>query len=240
MLSDLLDDPHYALDTLRVDHGGEIRMKPGLKKYAVDLTLHPNTVNRCLSLSEGNRKVERVFKDHSYPDHPDRFDGMPQVLSVESLTGRCYWELQWSSQRADISVSYRGIRRKGGIFECGFAYNNQFWSLQYFESRHTDNRYSFWHNEKRTYLPIPPSPSKRVGVYLDWESGTLSFYSISPDTHTYCSTYTHSTSHSLSLSMPGLGFMITLCGCVRYNNLLNPAGKIKTPETHYCVCHGRF
>uniref|UniRef100_A0AAR2LDR5 NACHT domain-containing protein n=1 Tax=Pygocentrus nattereri TaxID=42514 RepID=A0AAR2LDR5_PYGNA len=117
LLSDLLEDPHCALEKLQVDHGGKIRMKPGLKKYAVGLTLDPNTMNSRLSLSEGNRKVERVGEDQPYPDHPDRFDYYPQVLCVESLTGRCYWEVQWSGYGADISVSYRGIRRKG-VNDC--------------------------------------------------------------------------------------------------------------------------
>ncbi|KAL6491397.1 hypothetical protein MHYP_G00017420 [Metynnis hypsauchen] len=67
LLSDLLEDPHCALEKLQVDHGGKIRMKPGLKKYAVGLTLDPNTVNRRLSLSEGNRKVEWVDEDQ--PTH---------------------------------------------------------------------------------------------------------------------------------------------------------------------------
>ncbi|KAL6491525.1 hypothetical protein MHYP_G00018700 [Metynnis hypsauchen] len=56
MLSELKEDPHYALEILRADHGGQFRMKPGLKKYAVRLTLDLNTAHRRLSLSEGNRK----------------------------------------------------------------------------------------------------------------------------------------------------------------------------------------
>ncbi|CAL8316164.1 unnamed protein product [Arctogadus glacialis] len=59
---------------------------------ACDLTLDPNTANGHLSLSEDNRKVTRVGEDQSYPDHPDRFDSVPQVLGREALTGRCYWE----------------------------------------------------------------------------------------------------------------------------------------------------
>ncbi|KAL6491394.1 hypothetical protein MHYP_G00017390, partial [Metynnis hypsauchen] len=58
LLSDLLEDPHCALEKLQVDHGGKIRMKPGVEKYAVGLTLDPNTVHRRLSLSEGNRKSQ--------------------------------------------------------------------------------------------------------------------------------------------------------------------------------------
>ncbi|XP_036418214.1 NACHT, LRR and PYD domains-containing protein 3-like [Colossoma macropomum] len=180
LLSDLMEDAHFALDTLRVDHGGKIRMKLGLKKYAVDLTLDPNTANRNLSLSEGNRKVENVMKDRPYPDHPDRFVSCYQVLSVESLTGRCYWEVQWIGFRAVISVSYRGIRRKGQRNDCTFGNNKHSWSLNCFNNRYFKVR----HNKQETALPAPPSPSNRVGVYLDWESGTLSFYSVSPDTHT--------------------------------------------------------
>ncbi|XP_036419776.1 NACHT, LRR and PYD domains-containing protein 3-like [Colossoma macropomum] len=187
LLSDLLEDPHCALEKLQVNHGGKISMKPRLKKYAVDLTLDPNTVNSELSLSERNRKVEFVDEDQSYPDHPDRFDDHSQVLSVESLTGRCYWEVQWSGE-ADISVSYRGIRRKGYSDDCEFGLNNQSWSLIC-----SDNSYTVWHNRRGTDLPAPPSPSNRVGVYLDWGSGALSFYTISPNTHTLTHLHTFTT-----------------------------------------------
>ncbi|XP_036414723.1 NLR family CARD domain-containing protein 3-like isoform X2 [Colossoma macropomum] len=187
LLSDLLEDPHYKLEKLQVDHGGKIRIKQGPQKYAVNLTLDPNTVNSRLSLSERNRKVEDVGEDQSYPDHPDRFDGWSQVLSVESLTGHCYWEVQWS-RRAEISVSYRGIRRKGDSVDCVFGFNKHSWSLE------CDNtRYTVYHNKQRTDLPAPPSPSNRVGVYLDWGSGTLSFYTISPNTHTLTHLHTLTT-----------------------------------------------
>ncbi|XP_017539987.1 NLR family CARD domain-containing protein 3-like [Pygocentrus nattereri] len=186
LLSDLLEDPHYTLEKLQVDHGGKIRMKPGLKKYVCDLTLDPNTVNRSLSLSESNRKVKWV-RDQSYPDHPERFDWL-QVLSVQSLTGRCYWEVQWSGDGTGISVSYRGIRRKGYSDDCVFGHNNHSWSLIC-----SNNSYSVRHNNQRTVLPAPPSLSDRVGVYLDWGSGTLSFYTISPNTHTLTHLHTFNT-----------------------------------------------
>ncbi|KAL7868944.1 hypothetical protein SRHO_G00103280 [Serrasalmus rhombeus] len=56
LLSKLLEDPHCTLEKLQMDHGGKIRMNPGLRKYAVDLTLDRNTVNSNLYLSERNRK----------------------------------------------------------------------------------------------------------------------------------------------------------------------------------------
>ncbi|KAL6482488.1 hypothetical protein MHYP_G00105680 [Metynnis hypsauchen] len=57
LLTDFLKDPQFKLDKLNVDHEGEFRIKPGLKKYACDLTLDLNSVNPHLSLSEGNRKA---------------------------------------------------------------------------------------------------------------------------------------------------------------------------------------
>ncbi|XP_066532390.1 stonustoxin subunit beta-like [Hoplias malabaricus] len=153
-------------------------MRPGLKKYYCDLTLDPNTAHPSLSLSEGKRKVEWVRETQQYPDHPERFDGCWQVLSVESLTGRCYWELEWS-EGAVISVSYRGIRRKGHSTECVFGFNKFSWTLIC-----SGNRYWVRHRNQVSKIPDLKCHSNRVGVYLDWWSGTLSFYSISPHTHT--------------------------------------------------------
>ncbi|XP_066532545.1 NLR family CARD domain-containing protein 3-like [Hoplias malabaricus] len=177
LLSNLLQDPHFALEKLQVQHGGISRMRPGLKKYYCDLTLDPNTAHTALSLSEGNRKVESVEETQSYPDHPERFDGVPQVLSVESLTGRCYWEVEWRGV-VYISVSYRGIRRKGGGDESVFGSNKFSWSLIC-----SENSYWVSHNNQETEIHSPYH-SNRVGVYLDWGSGILSFYTISPHTHT--------------------------------------------------------
>ncbi|XP_066512860.1 ribonuclease inhibitor-like [Hoplias malabaricus] len=162
--------------------GNRIKKEP--KKYASELTLDRNTVNTHLSLSEGNRKVEWVKERQSYPDHPERFD-WPQVLCRESLTGRCYWETEWSGEKVDISVAYKSIGRKGDRFDSWFGWNEKSWSLIC-----SNNSYSVLHNKKITALPPPPSRSNRVGVYVDNDAGTLSFYSVSTDTHTHLHTLT--------------------------------------------------
>ncbi|XP_072547033.1 uncharacterized protein [Salminus brasiliensis] len=186
LLSDLLEDPHYKLENLLLEHEGEIWMKPGLKKYACKLTLDPNTAYTHLSLSEGNRKVEGVKEDQPYPDHPDRFES-PQVLSVESLTGRCYWEAECSGDWAEVAVSYRGIKRKGDREDSWFGSNDQSWSLEF------DRKYFVFHNNTRMCESPLSQQSGRVGVYLDWPAGTLSFNSISPDTLTQTHILTHYT-----------------------------------------------
>uniref|UniRef100_A0AAZ3S0U5 SPRY-associated domain-containing protein n=1 Tax=Oncorhynchus tshawytscha TaxID=74940 RepID=A0AAZ3S0U5_ONCTS len=82
LLSAGLEDPHCRLEKLNVEHGGENRMKPGLRKYVCDLTLDPNTVNRRLSLSEENRKVTCRTEEQPYPDHPERFEDCSALTTV--------------------------------------------------------------------------------------------------------------------------------------------------------------
>ncbi|XP_049335206.1 tripartite motif-containing protein 16-like isoform X16 [Astyanax mexicanus] len=164
----------------------EPKTRADFLQYFCRLTLDPNTVNQNLSLSENNRVVKFSDKVQSYSDHPERFDYFEQVLSKESVSGRCYWEVEWSSSGyVFISVSYKGISRKGDGNECWFGGNDQSWSLQ------TSSPLSFWHNSTETKLSA--SPSSRIGVYVDHCAGTLSFYSVS-DTmtllHTVHTTFT--------------------------------------------------
>ncbi|XP_036795682.1 NLR family CARD domain-containing protein 3-like [Oncorhynchus mykiss] len=184
LLSAGLEEPHCRLEKLNVEHGGENRMKPGLRKYVCDLTLNLNTVHRHLSLSEENRKVTWRREEQPYPDHPERFEDCRQVLCREGLTGRCYWEVEWSGGGAVIGVTYKGINRRGRGRDCWLGWNDKSWSLNC-----SDNSYSAWHNKKSTTIDVHPSSSHRVGVYLDWPAGTLSFYIASSDTLTHLNTY---------------------------------------------------
>ncbi|XP_062413376.1 LOW QUALITY PROTEIN: protein NLRC3-like, partial [Pungitius pungitius] len=197
MLSDGLEDPHCRLETLRVEPAGVRWMTPGLRKYSCELTIDTNTVNRKLKLSDNNRKVTCVKKEEvqSHPDHPDRFDYWPQLLCRTGLTGRCYWEVEW---RGDVyvSVSYRGIKRKGRSDDCEFGCNDQSWSL-----RCSYGVYYVCHNE--TVTRISSSSSGRVAVYVDCPAGSLSFYRVSSDSlihlHTFSTTFTEPL-------YPGFGF----------------------------------
>ncbi|XP_055768572.1 NLR family CARD domain-containing protein 3-like [Salvelinus fontinalis] len=184
LLSAGLEDPHCRLEKLNVEHGGENRMKPGLRKYVCDLTLDLNTVNRRLSLSEENRKVTGRREKQPYPDHPERFEDWEQVLCSEELNGRCYWEVEWSGG-AGIGVTYKGISRIGVGRDCCLGRNDKSWSL--FCSEY---RYIARHNNNPTTIDVRPSSSQRVGVYLDWPAGTLSFYRASSDTLTHLITFT--------------------------------------------------
>ncbi|XP_076153348.1 NACHT, LRR and PYD domains-containing protein 3-like [Alosa pseudoharengus] len=191
LLSARLEDPVSKLEILKTDHASLDRARPRLLRYACDLTLDPNTAHRLLSLSEGNRKVTCVSEKQPYPEHPERFDSSYQVLCREGLTGRCYWEAEWSDgdHGADISVAYKSIKRKGDSDDVIMGLNAKSWSLEC-----SDHSYSVLHNNEETDIPAPSSRSRTVGVYLDWPAGTLTFYSVSTDTlthlHTFHSTFT--------------------------------------------------
>ncbi|XP_072301430.1 tripartite motif-containing protein 16-like [Eucyclogobius newberryi] len=158
-------------------------------QYYTEITLDPNTAHTKLSLSDGNRRVTRMTEDQSYPDHSDRFSHWGQVLSRESLTGRCYWEVEWSGTWVYIAVSYRDIQRKGGSTECVFGYNDKSWALFCNKS---DPSFRFNSVESQISGPV----SYRIGVYLDHSAGVLAFYSVSESTtsllHRVQTTFTHS------------------------------------------------
>ncbi|XP_051264982.1 NACHT, LRR and PYD domains-containing protein 3 isoform X2 [Dicentrarchus labrax] len=203
LLSAGVEDPHWRLETLKVDHGGEQRLKPGLRKFACELEMDANTAHRNLKLSDNNRKVKVVREEQPYPDHPERFDCCCwQLLCRSGLTGRCYWEVEREGSVV-IAVTYKRISRRGKSADCRLGWNDQCWSLIC-----TEEDYSFWHNKRvvtipfskfsspysSSYSPSFSSSSGRVAVYVDCPAGTLSFYRVSSDTlihlHTFYTTFT--------------------------------------------------
>ncbi|XP_026005010.1 tripartite motif-containing protein 16-like [Astatotilapia calliptera] len=159
------------VDVLLSDPPAEPKTRAGFLKYSCKISLDPNTAHKQLLLSDENRKVTFMYHQQSFLDHPDRFTGWWQVLSRESLTGRCYWEVVRRGG-VFVAVAYRNISRAGIRNECGFGRNDKSWALDC-----SKNSYTFWHNN--TEIPISGPCSSRVGVYLDHRAGILSFYSVS-------------------------------------------------------------
>ncbi|KAM9327811.1 protein NLRC3-like isoform 1-T3 [Pholidichthys leucotaenia] len=207
-LSAGLKDPHWKVDSLRADPGGIEWLKSSLRKYFCEVTLDPQTAHKFLQLSEDNRKVTDLRKVHPYPEHPDRFDYWPQVLSDTGVTGRCYWEVEWV-EKVYVAISYRGIGRSGDGDASRFGFNDQSWCLTC-----TDGGFSAWHNNSGTPIPPPSSSqlSHRVGVYVDHPAGTLSFYCVFSDTlihlHTFKTTFTEPL-------YPGFGYGVKLNASAR-------------------------
>ncbi|XP_043991061.1 tripartite motif-containing protein 16-like [Gambusia affinis] len=150
-------------------------------RYSCEITLDPNTAHEYLVLSEGNRKVTKTYKSVS-SSHPDRFTECEQVLSKESLTGRCYWEVEWTDIKTTVAVAYKTIRRIGKGNQCRFGYNDRSWALDCSQNTtHSSllksENYEFFHNNSKTSIFAPDSST--IGVYLDHRAGILAFYSVS-------------------------------------------------------------
>ncbi|KAK0137579.1 NLR family CARD domain-containing protein 3 [Merluccius polli] len=148
--------------------------------------------------------VKKVKKVQSHPDHPERFDSRPQVLCREGLTGRCYWEVERRGG-VYIGVTYRGITRRGEGGDGMLGGNNESWSLYC-----NDGGYIAFYNGRLTSIPLPPSVSTRVGVYVDRPAGSLSFYRVSPgvggSSHTLTHIHTFWTTFTQEDLLPGFGF----------------------------------
>ncbi|XP_059199977.1 tripartite motif-containing protein 16-like [Centropristis striata] len=176
ILQDVLRDKWTKLsltevDVLLSDSPAEPTTRAGFLKYSCEITLDPNTAHTWLLLSEGNRKATYMSHHQFYPSHPDRFARYNQVLSRESLTGRCYWEVEWRGGGGRVAVSYKNISR-GEFNDSVFGRSDKSWALICYK-----NKYTFWYNNIQT--PVSGPRSSRVGVYLDHRAGILSFYSVS-------------------------------------------------------------
>ncbi|XP_034009100.1 tripartite motif-containing protein 16-like [Trematomus bernacchii] len=175
-LQDVLREEWTNVSRTEVDvllSGAEPTTRAGFLKYSQEITLDPNTAFTRLLLSEGSIKATFIKQHQSYSSHPDRFTAYyPQVLSRESLTRRCYWEVERRGGGVCVAVAYKNISRVGIGTECGFGFNDKSWALDCFQ-----NSYTLRYNSIST--PVSGPPSSRVGVYLDHTAGILSFYSIS-------------------------------------------------------------
>ncbi|XP_016089655.1 tripartite motif-containing protein 16-like [Sinocyclocheilus grahami] len=154
----------------------EYESRKDFLQYFFQFTLDPNTAHQRLFLSQENRVVTYNDTVQEYPNHPERFSYWWQVLCRESVSGRCYWEVEWSgigTVDVCISVSYKSINRKGWGYKCKFGSNDQSWSLIC-----SPSSYTFCQNNKQTELSAVSS-SRKIGVYVDHKIGILSFYSVS-------------------------------------------------------------
>ncbi|XP_014896401.1 tripartite motif-containing protein 16-like [Poecilia latipinna] len=171
-LQDVLRDT-WTIISLRVTEADVLpQTRDDFLKYVRHINLDPSTAHSYLLLSDDDRRATLTKQKQSYMDHPDRFSSWIQVLSKESLTGCCYWEVEWGGRGIEVAVSYPTISRAGNSYECAFGFNDNSWAL-----RCDSSSYIFRNNKFETKIPGPVS--SRIGVYLDHRAGILSFYSVS-------------------------------------------------------------
>ncbi|XP_028419948.1 nuclear factor 7, ovary isoform X2 [Perca flavescens] len=147
-------------------------------KYRVDVTLDPDSANPWLQLSQDRHQVRHLGAWQDLPDHPDRFDTVVIVLGRDGFTsGRHYWEVQ-VGDKDDwyMGVARSSVNRKGRI---SVSTTQGYWAL----AMKKGQGYRVSTSPPIT-LPLDPKP-KRVGVYVDYEEGQVSFYDVKARTHIY-------------------------------------------------------
>ncbi|KAM4744341.1 protein NLRC3-like [Anableps anableps] len=199
ILSAGLKNRDWKLQTLRMDHDGPQRLEPGLKKYACEVELDPNTVHRHLQLSENRKTVTHVKQELSYPEHKGRFLLCPQVLCRNVVCGLCYWEVEWRGE-VDIAVANGEI-----IFDSVFGTSSQSWSLQC-----SSSGYAVWHNNQKTVISSCFT-ANRIAVYVDYHAGILSFYNVFGDTLSHIYTFKTRFSESIYPGFRVQSGSVSLC-----------------------------
>ncbi|XP_033944167.1 E3 ubiquitin-protein ligase TRIM39-like [Pseudochaenichthys georgianus] len=142
-----------------------------VQKYAVDVTLDPDTAYPDLLLSRDGKQVRDGDVEKNLPDNPERFSDCLCVLGKQSFSsGRFYFEVQVKGKTQwTVGVARESINRKGGVSlgpQCG--------------------NWTIWLRDVNEYraLNVPPvclslkSRPQKVGVFVDYEEGLVSFYDV--------------------------------------------------------------
>ncbi|XP_038634096.1 tripartite motif-containing protein 16-like protein [Scyliorhinus canicula] len=142
-------------------------------KYAAMLAFDPNTAHRYLRLVNDNRKVTNTSPwRQPYPDHPERFEHWRQVLCAESFyMGRCYWEAEIRGEGAHVGMTCKSIDRKGAKSNGCITGNDFSWCAQW-----TGREFLVHHGDVE--VEGKAESFSKIGVYLDYRSGILSFYGV--------------------------------------------------------------
>uniref|UniRef100_V9KDI3 E3 ubiquitin/ISG15 ligase TRIM25 n=1 Tax=Callorhinchus milii TaxID=7868 RepID=V9KDI3_CALMI len=147
-------------------------------------SLDPDTANPKLILSNSNRTVSVSDRTWPIPNNVKRFDLWQQVLGSEGVScGSSYWELQVTgSEWWGAGVCYGSLSRKGGGAECLLGWNKKSWIL-----RSWGGLLTVRHNCKE--IKLAAGMASKVGVFVDFEAGVISFYSVSGSNLTLLHTF---------------------------------------------------
>ncbi|XP_066550599.1 nuclear factor 7, ovary-like [Amia ocellicauda] len=137
--------------------------------FSEPLTFDPNTAHPNLLVSEDGRTVEHTAVRQEVPDNPERYNTCLCVLAAQGfISGRHYWEVEVGEKiHWDLGVARESVIRKGNI---SLGPSSGYWAIMLRDG----SKYSTCTSQT---LPIEVVrwPSK-IGILLDYEKGSLSFY----------------------------------------------------------------
>ncbi|CAJ1086196.1 E3 ubiquitin-protein ligase TRIM39 isoform X2 [Xyrichtys novacula] len=148
-----------------------------ISSAAADVILDPNTNNSWLQLSDDQRMVQESHREADLPYSPQRFDSQPCVLGWEGYgSGRHFWEVEIANNGYwRIGMTTADSKRQGHF---PMHPKQRYWTLW----RSTHKFYAC--TKPETELPNSLIP-RRIGIYLDYEEGQISFYNAETKTHIY-------------------------------------------------------
>ncbi|XP_071385882.1 bloodthirsty-related gene family, member 2 [Centroberyx affinis] len=156
-----------------------------IEKHTVEVNLSPKTAHPFLSVSDDRKQVRHTDKLQEVPDNPKRFDRVANILARESFSsGRYYWEVEVGEKiEWNLGVVRQSINRKGKFTVCPA---NGFWTL----SLKSGGQY-IASTSPVTPIALEPKPRK-VGTFLDYTEGRVSFYCAETGVHihTFTDTFT--------------------------------------------------
>ncbi|KAK7910360.1 hypothetical protein WMY93_015044 [Mugilogobius chulae] len=150
-----------------------------LSKFAEDVTLDPTTSHKRLVVSENQKEVIDGETDQETIDHLERFDIFGSILGCRGLDSgaKAYWEVQVGNKSGwDLGVALTKAKRKGMLT---LSPENGYWAIVHYEG------------DKYAALTAPPvcvelqHKPQKVGVFLDYDEGLVSFYNVTNGTHIY-------------------------------------------------------
>ncbi|XP_037623143.1 E3 ubiquitin/ISG15 ligase TRIM25 [Sebastes umbrosus] len=188
------------LDTVVITVPGKYRDLYRLL-YGTAPTLDADTAHLKLQLSDNNRRVTYSEAQQAYAEHEARFSSFPQVLASCPLEGGCwYWEVNVSVDegRWKVGLCEAQIERKGQKDNSRLGFNPYSWCLAC-----DKKKVEALHN--KVAVPLDADGLERVGVFLDFEEGILSFFNVTPGgslalMHSYKHSFTDPLYPALSVS----------------------------------------
>ncbi|XP_012515870.1 PREDICTED: ret finger protein-like 1 [Propithecus coquereli] len=151
---------------------------PRMLKFQVDMTLDVDTANNRLIISDDLRSVRCGPLNQNRRECAERFKHVICILGSPRFTsGRHYWEVDvGTSKEWDLGVCKESIDRQGSIL---LSSESGFWTVGL-----RDEEILAASTVPLTALSVSPR-LRRVGIFLDMDVGTISFYNLSDGSHVF-------------------------------------------------------